>query len=117
MVVFRRCNGRTIHFRGVIIVIALGLTILVPIRALGQSTVSEQNPTVAPSRINENGTLEAHPEEFDVLPGFQVELLYTVPKQEQGSWVSIAFDPKGRLLASGPRRQGHLPNYASSDRQ
>lgn len=36
---------------------------------------------------------------FQTLPGFQVELLYTVPKGTQGSWVSIAFDDQGRLLA------------------
>jgi putative heme-binding domain-containing protein len=33
-------------------------------------------------------------------PGFKVELLYTVPKSEQGSWVALAVDPQGRLLAS-----------------
>ncbi len=43
---------------------------------------------------------------FDVRPGFQVELLYTVPKNEQGSWVSIAFDPKGRLIASDQGNKG-----------
>jgi putative heme-binding domain-containing protein len=32
--------------------------------------------------------------------GFQVELLYTVPKEKQGSWVSLCVDPKGRLIAS-----------------
>ncbi|MDP6468726.1 MAG: c-type cytochrome [Pirellulaceae bacterium] len=37
---------------------------------------------------------------FHLLPGFQVELLYTVPKNQQGSWVSIAFDDRGRLIAS-----------------
>src|SRR5438034_11187902 len=35
------------------------------------------------------------------LKGFRVELLYTVPREEQGSWVSLAVDPKGRLIASG----------------
>ena len=34
------------------------------------------------------------------LPGFQVELLYSVPIREQGSWVSLATDPKGRLITS-----------------
>ncbi|MHB1426021.1 MAG: c-type cytochrome [Gemmataceae bacterium] len=37
---------------------------------------------------------------FHVLPGFQVERLFTVPKAELGSWVCIAFDNKGRLIAS-----------------
>ncbi len=34
------------------------------------------------------------------LPGFRVELLYSVPKPEQGSWVSLTTDPRGRLIAS-----------------
>ena len=32
--------------------------------------------------------------------GFQVSLLYTVPRDSQGSWVNLAVDPKGRLIAS-----------------
>ena len=35
-----------------------------------------------------------------VKEGFAVELLYSVPKEEQGSWVSICTDPKGRLIVS-----------------
>ncbi len=31
---------------------------------------------------------------------FKVELLYSVPRDTQGSWVSMTFDPKGRILAS-----------------
>lgn len=37
---------------------------------------------------------------FKLLPGFQVERLYTVPKEEQGSWVNLTKDPKGRLIVS-----------------
>ncbi|RME92266.1 MAG: heme-binding protein [Verrucomicrobia bacterium] len=33
------------------------------------------------------------------LEGFRVELVYRVPP-EQGSWVSLAVDPRGRLIAS-----------------
>ena len=36
---------------------------------------------------------------FRVPEGFQVELLYEVPAKEQGSWVSLTVDPKGRLVA------------------
>ena len=32
--------------------------------------------------------------------GFKVELIYTVPRDTQGSWVNLAVDPKGRLIAS-----------------
>ncbi|MBP88995.1 MAG: heme-binding protein [Planctomycetaceae bacterium] len=31
---------------------------------------------------------------------FKVELLYTVPKDVQGSWVNLCTDPKGRLIVS-----------------
>jgi putative heme-binding domain-containing protein len=32
--------------------------------------------------------------------GFQVELIYTVPREAQGSWVNLAVDPKGRIITS-----------------
>ena len=32
--------------------------------------------------------------------GFRVELLYSVPRETQGSWVNMAVDPKGRLIVS-----------------
>ena len=35
-----------------------------------------------------------------VAKGFQVELLYSVPGGEQGSWVNICNDDKGRIYAS-----------------
>ena len=38
------------------------------------------------------------PAALQVPEGFKVELLYTVPKAQQGSWVSMAVDPKGRLI-------------------
>jgi putative heme-binding domain-containing protein len=34
-----------------------------------------------------------------LLPGFRAEVVYRVPA-EQGSWVSLCVDPKGRLIAS-----------------
>ena len=43
---------------------------------------------------------------FELLPGFQVDKLFTVPKEELGSWVCIAFDNKGRLLASDQGDKG-----------
>ena len=33
------------------------------------------------------------------LPGFEVKKIHNVNKKANGSWVSIAFDPKGRLYA------------------
>ncbi|XZE54290.1 c-type cytochrome [Planctomycetaceae bacterium SH139] len=36
---------------------------------------------------------------FRVPAGFEVELVYEVPAEQQGSWVSLTVDPKGRLVA------------------
>jgi hypothetical protein len=39
-------------------------------------------------------------EALKVMKDFKVELLYSVPKQDQGSWVNMCVDPKGRLIVS-----------------
>ena len=49
---------------------------------------------------------DAPREVFFVPSGFEVELLYTVPKETQGSWVCLALDDKGRILASDQDKQG-----------
>lgn len=43
---------------------------------------------------------------FETLPGYKVEKLFHVPKDKLGSWVCIAFDNKGRLLASDQGGKG-----------
>ncbi len=43
---------------------------------------------------------------FQLLPGFRVELLFTVPKDKLGSWVCVTFDDKGRLLVSDQDKKG-----------
>src|SRR5947209_3197056 len=35
-----------------------------------------------------------------VMKEFKAELLYSVPKESQGSWVNMCVDPKGRLIVS-----------------
>ncbi|MEO6755636.1 MAG: heme-binding protein, partial [Chthoniobacteraceae bacterium] len=37
------------------------------------------------------------PDLIKVMPGFEVELLYSVPSEEQGSWVALCLDDKGRF--------------------
>jgi putative heme-binding domain-containing protein len=43
---------------------------------------------------------------FNIAPGFQVERLFTVPKEELGSWVCMTTDPKGRLIVSDQGKTG-----------
>jgi uncharacterized cupredoxin-like copper-binding protein len=47
-----------------------------------------------------NGEAVVHPD------GFEVEKIYTVPKGQQGSWVSMAIDDKGRLYCSDQGKAG-----------
>ncbi len=48
--------------------------------------------------VNEN---KATPlERIKVMKDFKVELLYSVPAAEQGSWVNLCTDGKGRIIAS-----------------
>ena len=52
----------------------------------GKGGASKNGPVIAAADIT-------------VPPGFKVELLYSVPKEEQGSWVALTTDDKGRLIA------------------
>jgi putative heme-binding domain-containing protein len=49
---------------------------------------------------------EAAAQPFAVPPGFVVERLFVVPRDELGSWVALAVDPEGRLIASDQRDKG-----------
>ena len=52
----------------------------------------------AGAAINEN---KATPiERINAPEGFKVELLYSVPSDEQGSWVNLCLDGKGRMIVS-----------------
>jgi putative heme-binding domain-containing protein len=46
------------------------------------------------------------PGTFQVLPGFKIEKLFTVPKNQLGSWVCLTADDKGRLIASDQDSKG-----------
>jgi putative heme-binding domain-containing protein len=51
--------------------------------------------------------LQATPaDKVRVKEGFKVELLHSVPKPVQGSWVALGLDPKGRLIASDQDKLG-----------
>ena len=54
----------------------------------------------------EDGKYVLDPDTQITLPeGFDAELLYSVPT-EQGSWVAMAFDPKGRIIVSDQDDKG-----------
>src|SRR5699024_4170530 len=45
-------------------------------------------------------------EHIQTLPGFEVQLLYTIPREEQGSWVALTVGPEGNLIASDQENKG-----------
>ncbi len=60
--------------------------------------MGEGGLTAQPSEKKAPGPLEAS--QLQVAPGFKAELVYTVPRATEGSWVAMAVDPQGRLLVS-----------------
>ncbi len=40
------------------------------------------------------------PDQIRLPDGFEIELLYSVPREDQGSWVAMCMDDKGRLIVS-----------------
>src|ERR1700678_1850162 len=47
----------------------------------------------------------AKPEALETLPDFKVELVRTADPATEGSWISIAKDPKGRLLLGAEKKE------------
>src|SRR5262245_26061655 len=76
---------------------------LAPALALGTWIWPALGADAAPGDIAENATA---PGSLNVAKGFRVQLIYAVPRDRQGSWVSMCADPKGRLIASD--QYGHL---------
>ena len=56
----------------------------------------EQAVEVMPVAGTEAAAKPGAPAAFSVPAGFAVERLFVVPKEQLGSWVCLATDPKGR---------------------
>jgi len=72
-----------------------------PVKSRGELGVGPWGDVFA-SRDEASGLRDV----FELRPGFQVERLFTVPKEEFGSWVAITFDDQGRLIASDQGDKG-----------
>ena len=64
-----------------------------------RGTVFPTKPGIAVA-VAAKGIAKVHPK------GFEVEKIYNVPKGQQGSWVSMAVDSKGRLYCGDQGGQG-----------
>jgi putative heme-binding domain-containing protein len=56
--------------------------------------------TAAPAYQKGAGAKATPAERIKVAKDFKIELLYTVPRATEGSWVNMCVDPEGRLIAS-----------------
>ncbi|MCM8539015.1 MAG: c-type cytochrome [Lentisphaeraceae bacterium] len=70
------------------------------IAELGKAPWEKVNRAAFEKVSGMNKPTATQPSAMKVREGFKVELLYSVPKQTQGSWVSMTVDPKGRLIVS-----------------
>jgi putative heme-binding domain-containing protein len=82
------------------------------------SSVYEYQPEKVTS---ENPELTSDEEENEsnitsVKDGFEVQLIYSVPRDQQGSWVSLTVDPDGNLIASDQTGNGMYKISVSGDK-
>src|SRR5688500_12714443 len=78
---------------------------------LASAQTGVEKPTQQPDAYNTwtlalNAGAATDPRTIEVAPGFKVELLRSAPPEED-SWVSMAFDPQGRLTI-GCEKKGLL---------
>ena len=70
-----------------------------PVAAQGKKKKEKDDPKLKEPPATASETLK-------VAKDFKVELLYSVPKDEHGSWVNMCVDPKGRLIVSDQYQVG-----------
>jgi putative heme-binding domain-containing protein len=75
--------------------LCFGLSTLLILAAVMPAT-----PADPPAKPKAKEPAATPAEALKVLKGFKAELLYSVPKDTQGSWVNLCVDPKGRLITS-----------------
>jgi putative heme-binding domain-containing protein len=72
----------------------------VVIAALGEAPWQQVNEKSLLAAIQSREPPATPISRLKIAKGFKVDLLYSVPKDTQGSWVSMALDPRGRLIVS-----------------
>jgi putative heme-binding domain-containing protein len=71
-----------------------------------EEEAAPQNPWAQPDQAQQD---------IETLPGFEAQLLYEVPLESEGSWVSLGLDKDGYLIASDQRNAGTFRITVSDD--
>ncbi len=74
--------------------------------------VEEEEEAPAQNSSTQSGEAE---QEIVTLPGFEAQLLYEIPLESEGSWVSLGLDKDGYLIASDQRDRGTYRIKVSDD--
>ncbi|MEX0779059.1 MAG: family 16 glycoside hydrolase [Balneolales bacterium] len=83
------------------LVILLLLVMSAPFN-IEENTLEGQKNEVSSASVNQ----DSDSTEVEVISGFEVQKLYDVPLEEQGSWVSLGLDDQGHLVASDQGDKG-----------
>lgn len=90
-----------ILFLAAFLLAAVGGARFLPLDAQGIKASPGTTPAWALQGVAKFKKATATPIELiKVKKDYKVELLYSVPRQTQGSWVNLCVDPKGRLITS-----------------
>lgn len=77
-------------YRSIKLVVAVSVFVLIGASWIGMSGSVTDKSTAGDPRIDK----------LKLLPGFKAEHLYSPSDNKQGSWVSMTFDDKGRMITS-----------------
>jgi hypothetical protein len=87
---------RTMKACGWILIVAVALAPAVSWAQANQAAAPKKGPAGETEPVEKPYELP----ELTMPGGFKAELVYAVPNKEQGSWVAMTFDDKGRVIAS-----------------
>ena len=99
MAVDRQSRVSLVPFGILILIPLLGFGLVPP--AIGSESAADARAETAQEEAPRPGATPA--EKLRLLPGFRAERLYSVPRDTQGSWVSVTVDDKGRLIVCDQR--------------
>lgn len=84
----------------------MGMFVLVLLSGCGENNPADTGEAQDPIASDLDTIKEKDFDEILTLSGFEVELLYEVPRKSQGTWVSLAMDEHGRMVASDQYNDG-----------
>lgn len=80
-----------------------------------QAEEQEQESTAEVDEEDADQETQMGQQEIETLPGFEAQMLYEVPLESQGSWVSLGLDGDGNLIASDQADKGTYRIKVSGD--